>query len=171
MAKASPKIKKQNPKKAGTVHVGVGVSLSGQLHFDKSVRVDGTFDGTLVSRGGDICVSKTGLLVGDVNDMGTINIAGKVKGNLSCDVVIVGDGGTLFGDVTCKSITVSPRGTVVGRLNVHKDSPTELVLTDEGEIELWEGVHSSNALATPTLESKSKRGAAEIEVRRGYQSE
>jgi Polymer-forming cytoskeletal len=52
--------------------IGHQVSMTGELVFDKLLRIDGKFNGKLISKG-DLIVGPTGVLTGNVLDMGEVS--------------------------------------------------------------------------------------------------
>jgi cytoskeletal protein CcmA (bactofilin family) len=47
--------------------------MTGELVFDKLLRIDGKFNGKLISKG-DLIVGPTGVLTGNVLDMGEVSV-------------------------------------------------------------------------------------------------
>lgn len=58
--------------------VGLNVKVTGQLAFETLLRIDGTVEGTLVSKG-NLIVGETGKLVGDVENMQNMLVDGRVR--------------------------------------------------------------------------------------------
>ncbi|KAG5176760.1 polymer-forming cytoskeletal-domain-containing protein [Tribonema minus] len=98
--------------------IGERVSVSGELSFDRLLRIDGRFSGRLLSQG-DLVVGPTGVLTGDVVDMGEVIVDGKVVGDISVQKVSLRGRAEVHGNITCKSLCVDPTVIVVGGLNVH----------------------------------------------------
>jgi len=115
--------------------IGEQVRVTGELKFDKLLRIDGSFEGELKSEG-DLIIGRSGTLIGNVENMGELIIDGKVKGNLSANKIELRAKAMVFGDIVCKSLTMDPTCVVVGNMNVHKDAPEPIFLNDDGKIEL-----------------------------------
>ena len=64
--------------------IGEAVSVKGSLAFERLLRIDGSFDGQLHSRG-DLVVGKRGTLKGDVTGMNRVIVDGSVLGNIACE--------------------------------------------------------------------------------------
>jgi len=114
--------------------IGEQVKVTGELKFEKLLRIDGHFDGELKSSG-DLIIGRSGTLIGNVDGMGELIIDGKVKGNLNAQKIELRAKAMVFGDIICKSLTMDPTCVVVGNMNVHKDAPKEIVMTKDGKVE------------------------------------
>ena len=121
--------------------VGDGVEIKGELEFERLLRIEGTFEGTLISQG-DIIVGRFGTLIGDVIGVRTLYImGGKVVGKVQVDNLICRKGTVLRGDVSCKSLSCEQYVTLEGACNVHPLAPEIVdpngdILIDVPEIEI-----------------------------------
>lgn len=132
--------------------VGPEVVISGELKFDNLLRIDGRFEGKLITKGGNVVVGSSGVLVGDVNNVSAMIVGGKVTGNILVDSLHLRGEAAVHGDVSCKSITIGPNAVVCGRLNVHPQAPR--LIDSNGAVVA--------APPRPALSRKSSlRGAAE----------
>tara|TARA_B110000971_G_scaffold102978_1_gene105946 strand:+ start:438 stop:1067 length:630 start_codon:yes stop_codon:yes gene_type:complete len=113
--------------------IGEQVSVQGELVFEKLLRIDGSFEGKLVSTG-DLIIGRSGTLIGDVNNMGELIIDGKVKGNLNASKIELRAKAMVFGNITCKSLTMDPTCVVCGTMNVHKDAPGQISMSNDGKV-------------------------------------
>lgn len=103
--------------------VGPGVNIRGELHYDRLLRIDGRFEGKLCSNG-DLLLSSSGILVGDVWKLRTVIIdGGTVIGNILADKVILMGRASVRGSISCKALTADPYVTIIGRANIHNLSP------------------------------------------------
>jgi len=119
--------------------IGAHVKMKGQLEFTKLLRIDGRFEGALISKG-DLIIGPKGVFVGDIKEMGEIVIDGKVIGNINVELVDLRDKAQVFGDVTCKSLRMDPTVVLCGRLNVHPQAPLRIdeagnTIAPEAEVE------------------------------------
>ncbi|CAM9517851.1 unnamed protein product [Chrysoparadoxa australica] len=105
--------------------IGAHVNMKGELSFEKLLRIDGSFDGKLISTG-DLIVGPSGLLKGNIADMGEVIIEGRVVGNLACERILLKGQAQVHGDVTCKVLQLDPGVCISGKLNVHPDAPDKL---------------------------------------------
>ena len=90
--------------------------------FERLLRLDGKFEGDLVSTG-DLIVGPRGELVGDVRDMADLVVFGKVIGNINVDHLELCGAASIYGDVTCKTLLMDPTVVLVGTLNVNTFAP------------------------------------------------
>lgn len=105
--------------------IGEHVVVRGELEFERLLRIDGLFTGTLISKG-DLIVGENGQLNGDVNNMGSVLVDGKVIGNISVERLTLRGEAAVHGNVTCKSLTVDPTVIIVGSVNVHPQAPRRI---------------------------------------------
>ena len=76
-----------------------GVSVKGELYFDKQLRINGSFEGSLHTQGK--------LIVGS---------SGIIKGNIHLDEAEIH--GKVIGDITVTKLTVGPTAEIVGNIQV-----------------------------------------------------
>nr|CCA14292.1 conserved hypothetical protein [Albugo laibachii Nc14] len=112
--------------------IGAAVKMRGELSFERLLRIEGEFDGKLVSKG-SLVVGTKGCLLGDVDSMKEVFITGgKIVGNIAVEKVVLRDKASVFGNITAKSIKVDPDCVIVGTLNVHPQAPQ--VIDENGEV-------------------------------------
>ena len=73
--------------------------MKGELTFDRLLRIDGRFEGTLVSDG-SLIIGPAGTLVGDVNGMKELICEGKVLGNINVERCVLRGAAVVVGSVT-----------------------------------------------------------------------
>lgn len=105
--------------------IGGAVKMKGELAFTTLLRVDGEFEGTLISEG-SLIIGKAGKVVGDVKGMKEIIVDGKIVGDIDVEKVAVRGKGIIYGAVTCKSFTCESDCVVVGALNVNPFAPSKI---------------------------------------------
>ena len=76
------------------------VKFQGELAFDRLLRVDGTFEGQLLSSG-SLFVGATGLVVGPVLGLKAVVCEGTIRGTVAADKVMLGPGARLEGADLC----------------------------------------------------------------------
>lgn len=114
--------------------IGKGVHMRGDLHFDRLLRIDGSFVGNLHSKG-NVIVGETGSFKGDMINLKTILVdGGKIEGNIVVDSVIAINSATIVGNITCKTISCDRNVTIRGRMNIHNLAPE--LIDSNGEIVL-----------------------------------
>ena len=100
--------------------------MNGQLSFERLLRIDGSFEGTLSSQG-DLIVGTEGVLVGNVIGMNELIIdGGRVVGDIQVEKVWLKGAAQVHGNVTAKSLTMEGGTTVVGALNVNPFAPEKV---------------------------------------------
>ena len=69
--------------------IGLGVSIAGELSFERLLRIDGTFEGKLVSQGGSVVVGKRGTLIADVTMETLVVDSGRVLGDVQVERLVL----------------------------------------------------------------------------------
>ncbi|DBA00607.1 TPA: hypothetical protein N0F65_007736 [Lagenidium giganteum] len=112
--------------------IGVAVKMKGELSFERLLRIEGEFEGKLISKG-SLVVGTKGVLVGNVENMKEVYVTGgKVIGNISVERLVLRDKAQVFGNITAKTVKIEPDCVVVGRLNVNPQAPERV--NEKGEI-------------------------------------
>lgn len=109
--------------------IGEGVSVSGEVCFEKTLRVDGEFKGELLSDG-RLIVGPQGRVNCHIN-LSSAVIEGQVTGNITVtgSLELLGNA-KIFGDISASSLVVAPGVTLIGQVCVKQDiRPLE---TDDG---------------------------------------
>lgn len=102
--------------------IGATLVIKGKLSFERLLRLDGTFEGELVSEG-DLIVGPRGEIRGDVTAMKELLVYGKVIGNISVDSLDLCGNASIYGNITCKTCRIDPTVVLVGRLNINPYAP------------------------------------------------
>ena len=93
--------------------LGVGVTFRGQLSFERFLRIDGDFEGDLLSHG-KVVVGPTGSVKADLNLREAI-IEGKVEGNITVQEKLELRGqASIKGDIRAKSLCVDEGVSISG---------------------------------------------------------
>ncbi|KAJ0408900.1 hypothetical protein ATCC90586_005937 [Pythium insidiosum] len=112
--------------------IGVAVKMKGELSFDRLLRIEGEFEGKLVSKG-SLVIGTKGVLTGNVENMKEVYVTGgKVVGNVSVEKLVLRDKAQVFGNITAKTVKIEPDCVVIGRLNVNPQAPEKI--NEKGEI-------------------------------------
>lgn len=103
--------------------LGEGVSFKGELVFEKLLRIDGTFEGKLVSAG-KIIVGPTGKVKADI-DLGEAIIEGVVEGNITTRGKVEARGeAVIIGDISASSLCVDEGVSITGYVCISRpESP------------------------------------------------
>lgn len=109
--------------------LAAGVAIKGTMSFQKLIRIDGSFEGELISTG-KLIVGPTGSVKAHI-DLEEAFISGKVEGNIKVKTRLVLRGrAEVRGDITALLLSVDEGVSIVGRLNVVQDAVQETEETD-----------------------------------------
>lgn len=112
--------------------IGVAVKMKGELSFERLLRIEGEFEGKLVSKG-SLVVGTKGVLTGPVENMKEVYVTGgKIIGNITVEKLVLRDKAQVFGNITAKTVKIEPDCVVIGRLNVNPQAPERV--NEKGEI-------------------------------------
>ncbi len=97
--------------------IGRGVSIKGELQFERLIRIDGTFEGNLVSDG-KLIVGPSGIVKSNIILTEAI-VEGRVEGNLLVKgrLELRGEA-QVKGDITAKSLSVDEGVSIIGEVRV-----------------------------------------------------
>lgn len=97
--------------------IGENVSLKGEISFEKLLRIDGHFEGQLLSQG-KLIVGPTGCVKCDIN-LEEAYISGKVEGNINVKNRLVLRGrAEVRGDITASTISVDEGVSLIGHIHI-----------------------------------------------------
>jgi len=97
--------------------LGEGVTFRGELSFERLLRIDGTFEGELLSQG-KVIVGPKGKVTANLNLREAI-IEGEVKGNITVQERLELRGeAAVYGDIRAKTLSVDEGVTLVGTVKV-----------------------------------------------------
>ena len=102
--------------------IGETLQIEGTLRFERLLRLDGKFEGDLVSTG-DLIVGPRGELVGDVRDMADLVVFGKVIGNINVDHLELCGAASICMERDLQDLLMDPTVVLVGTLNVNPFAP------------------------------------------------
>ncbi|TMW62176.1 hypothetical protein Poli38472_009669 [Pythium oligandrum] len=112
--------------------IGVAVKMKGELSFDRLLRIEGEFEGKLLSKG-SLVIGTKGVLTGNVENMKEVYVTGgRIVGNISVDKLILRDKAQVFGNITAKTVKIENDCIVIGKLNVNPQAPERI--NNKGEI-------------------------------------
>ena len=107
--------------------LGEGVTFRGELSFERLLRIDGTFEGELLSQG-KVIVGPKGKVKANLNLREAI-IEGKVEGNITIQERLELRGhASVVGDIRARSLVVDDGVSIVGRVEItQQQDPTPAV--------------------------------------------
>ncbi len=113
------------------VIIGENVKMTGELSYQKLLRVDGTFEGDLISDG-RLVVGPKGVVKANI-DLQEAFISGRVVGNITVKERLVLRGrAEIHGDITAPIISVDEGVSIVGKMHVHFQQPSDV---DQGSLD------------------------------------
>lgn len=103
--------------------IGSDASFKGHLKFEKGVRLLGSFEGEIDTKG-QLHVAEGAHLDGEVQ-AGSVKIDGEVKGNLTANAKVqLTASGRLEGDIHASRLEVAEGATLIGHCVVGKNGST-----------------------------------------------
>ena len=98
-------------------HLAAGTHVKGDITTQGDIRIDGTVDGSLTSKG-KLVVGNTGHITGEVNCV-TGHISGTLEGTISVSEMLkVQATGKLSGDISYAKLSVEPGAELEGKLSI-----------------------------------------------------
>jgi len=97
--------------------IGPDAKFKGELNFEKSVRVLGSFEGQIATLG-LLEVAEGAKVQADI-EAGSVTVEGEIKGNLAAnDLVELKNSARIQGDIRCGRLVVVEGASFVGHCNV-----------------------------------------------------
>jgi cytoskeletal protein CcmA (bactofilin family) len=95
--------------------------IKGTIKFGEALRIDGKFDGELITENGELVVGKTGKVKANVKVRSAV-VEGRVDGNIKAsDKVELKQSAHIFGDLQAKTLIVEQGVIFVGNCNVNPE--------------------------------------------------
>ncbi len=95
--------------------------IKGTIKFGEAMRMDGNFEGELISDNGELVVGKTGNVKANINVRSAV-IEGRVDGNIKAsDRVELMQNAHLTGDLQAKTLIIEEGVVFVGQCNVNPE--------------------------------------------------
>jgi cytoskeletal protein CcmA (bactofilin family) len=112
--------------------IAEGVSIKGSISFQKLIRIDGAFEGELISSG-KVIVGPTGSVKANIN-LEEAFISGKVTGDIHVKKRLVLRGrAEVRGDITAPLLSVDEGVSIIGILNIAQQEPPVVDTFDEDD--------------------------------------
>lgn len=139
--------------------------MKGELSFDQLLRIDGKFEGKLVSTG-NLIVGDQGALIGDVEGMNELYCEGKIIGNINVKRLELKSSGFIYGDVCAVKAQLDEGCIVVGSMNLNPHAPD--FVDRDGKVVSRQGKGNAEGKKTESGESakpsKNENGDKTSEV-------
>ena len=98
-------------------HLAAGTSVKGDIETQGDIRIDGSVEGSLVSKG-KLVVGNRGHIIGEVNCV-TGHISGKLEGIISVSEMLkVQESGQLKGEISYGKLSVEPGAELEGKISI-----------------------------------------------------
>ena len=98
-----------------------GSEMEGTIKFSNAMRIDGKFDGELITDNGELTVGKTGSVKANIKVKNAV-IEGRVDGNIKAsDKVELKQKAHLIGDLQAKTLVIEEGVVFVGQCNVNPE--------------------------------------------------
>ena len=98
-------------------HIAQGTRIKGDVETDGDLRIDGTLEGSIVSKG-KLVVGNSGKIIGDIKCQNA-NISGAIEGNmLVSEMLTVSSTGQFSGDLTYGKMSVEPGAQLEGSFTI-----------------------------------------------------
>lgn len=109
-----------------------GVTVKGELHFDKQLRINGSFEGSLYAQG-KVIIGEKGSIKGDIH-LDTAEIHGKVLGNITVKTLILGSTAQVTGNIKASLVNIQKGAKLLGQIEVDADTLSEETALEEASI-------------------------------------
>jgi cytoskeletal protein CcmA (bactofilin family) len=97
------------------------VEIKGTIKFGEVMRIDGNFDGELISDNGELVVGKTGNVKANIKVRSAV-VEGRVDGNIKAsDKVELKQNAHLIGNLQAKTLVIEEGVVFVGECNVNPE--------------------------------------------------
>ena len=97
------------------------VEIKGTIKFEKTMNIDGKFEGELIADNGELIVGKTGTVKANVK-VKNATIEGRLDGNIeAAERVELKQNAQLIGDLQAKTLVIEEGVVFVGQCNVNPD--------------------------------------------------
>ncbi len=97
------------------------VEIKGTIKFEKTMNIDGKFEGEMIADNGELIVGKTGTVKANVKVKNAI-IEGRMDGNVeAAERVELKQNAQLHGDLQARTLVIEEGVVFVGQCNVNPD--------------------------------------------------
>ena len=145
--------------------IGPGVDVRGNMQFERLLRVEGKFQGTIISQG-DLVIGRHGCLIANVLNLRTVTVnGGKIIGDINVEKIILRKGSIVDGNIICKIFVSEKFVAVNGTCNIHTLAPETIdsngdIIIPVPEIEVGQPLHVQH----DKKKGKKKKGIHDIDV-------
>jgi len=112
--------------------IGPGVDVRGNMQFERLLRVEGKFQGSIISQG-DLVIGRNGCVVANVSNLRTVTVnGGKIIGDINVEKLILRKGSSVNGNIVCKIFVSEKFVAINGTCNIHTLAPE--IIDSNGDI-------------------------------------
>ena len=112
--------------------IGPGVDVRGNMQFERLLRVEGKFQGSIISQG-DLVIGRNGCVVANVSNLRTVTVnGGKIIGDINVEKLILRKGSSVNGNIVCKIFVSEKFVAINGTCNIHALAPE--IIDSNGDI-------------------------------------
>ncbi len=111
----------ESRKESNMANLTSDANIKGTIKFGQTMRIDGNFEGELITDNGELVVGKTGNVKANVKVRSAV-IEGRIDGNIKAsDKVELKQNAHLIGDLQAKTLVVEKGVVLVGQCNVNPE--------------------------------------------------
>lgn len=134
--------------------IGPDAKFKGELSFEKGVKILGSFEGRINTKG-NLVVASEGVIQADV-EAGTITVEGEINGNVAAqDLVELKNSARLQGDLRCERLIVVDGAHFIGHCNVGGEATGKTEPPKKAPVQMPQSAHRPGPTPMPTpLDSK-----------------
>jgi len=110
-----------------------GVAVKGELHFEKQLRINGCFEGSLDAKG-KLIIGPSGVIKGDVR-LDEAVIYGRVVGNITVNKLKIGSTAHIEGNIHTQHLECESGAKVIGRVDIDPGLPAIAELVEEESLQ------------------------------------
>ncbi len=111
----------ESRKESNMANLTSDANIKGTIKFGQTMRIDGNFEGELLTDNGELIVGKTGNVKANIKVRSAV-IEGRVDGNIKAsDKVELKQNAHLIGDLQAKTLVVEKGVVLVGQCNVNPE--------------------------------------------------
>ena len=97
------------------------VEIEGTIKFEKTMNIDGKFEGQMIANNGELIVGKTGSVKADIK-VKNATIEGRLDGNIeAAEKIELKQNAQLIGDLHAKVLVIEEGVVFVGQCNVNPE--------------------------------------------------
>lgn len=128
--------KETEMKEENVTYLTSDAEFKGTIKFNNALKIDGKFEGDMITNDGEVYVGKTGSIKANVKAKNA-TIEGHVDGNVTAtEKVVLKQKAQLIGDLKARTLVIEEGVVFVGKCNVNPDGfKTDTVHFKEGKKE------------------------------------